>query len=57
MFEPIKARFASSCSKNGINDAAADTTCTVEIAIKSTSDGLTVIKSCLYRTGIELIVK
>ena len=27
MFEPIKARFASSCSRNGISDAATDTIC------------------------------
>ena len=46
IFDPINARFASSCSKNGIKAAAADTTCTVETAIKSTSSGLTVIKSC-----------
>ena len=27
MFEPINARFASSCSRNGISDAATDTIC------------------------------
>ena len=27
MFEPISARFASSCSRNGISDAATDTIC------------------------------
>ena len=27
IFEPINALFASSCSKNGINEAAIDTTC------------------------------
>ena len=27
MFEPISARFASSCSRNGISEAATDTIC------------------------------
>ena len=27
MFEPINARFASSCSRNGISEAATDTIC------------------------------
>ena len=27
MFDPINARFASSCSRNGISDAATDTIC------------------------------
>ena len=27
MFEPMSARFASSCSRNGISDAATDTIC------------------------------
>ena len=27
MFEPINARFASSCSRNGISDAAIETSC------------------------------
>jgi hypothetical protein len=27
MFEPISARFASSCSRNGISDAATETIC------------------------------
>ena len=33
IFEPINARFASSCSKNGINDAATDTICLGETSI------------------------
>jgi len=57
MFDPIKALFASSCSKKGIKDAAAETIWTFEIKIKSTSNGLTVKKSCLYRTGIEFADK
>ena len=27
MFEPISARFASSCSRNGMSDAATETSC------------------------------
>ena len=33
MFEPINARFASSCSKNGISDAAMDTSCLGETSM------------------------
>ena len=47
IFEPISALFASSCSKNGIKEAAIETTCIGEIAIKSTSEGVTLTKSCL----------
>jgi hypothetical protein len=33
MFEPINARFASSCSKNGISDAATETSCLGETSM------------------------
>ena len=33
MFEPISARFASSCSRNGISDAATETTCLGETSM------------------------
>ena len=39
MLEPIRARFASSCSKNGINEAAIDTSCFGETSIKEASLG------------------
>ena len=33
MLEPINARFASSCSRNGINPAATDTSCLGEMSM------------------------
>ena len=33
MFEPISARFASSCSRNGISEAATETTCLGETSM------------------------
>ena len=36
MFEPISARFASSFSRNGISDAATETSCFGETSMKST---------------------
>ena len=36
MFEPMSARFASSCSRNGISDAATDTICLGDTSMKST---------------------
>ena len=35
MFDPISARFASSCSRNGIKDAATDTICFGLTSMKS----------------------
>ncbi|OAV70656.1 hypothetical protein Barb6_01667 [Bacteroidales bacterium Barb6] len=52
MFDPIKARFASSCSKNGISEAAMDAICVGDTSIKSTSPEGTTGKSasCLDLT-------
>jgi len=36
ILEPIRARFASSCSRKGISPAATDTICMGETSIKST---------------------
>ena len=41
MFEPINARLASSCSKNGIIAVATDQTCRGDTSMKSTSSGRT----------------
>ena len=42
MFEPISARFASSCSRNGIIAVATDQICSGETSTRSTSFGPTV---------------
>ncbi len=42
MFEPISARLASSCSRNGIIAVATDQICSGETSIRSTSFGVTV---------------
>ena len=39
MFEPISARLASSCSRNGIIAVATDQICSGETSIRSTSSG------------------
>ena len=39
MFEPISARLASSCSRNGISDAATDTICDGATSMYSTRSG------------------
>ena len=44
ILDPIKALFASSFSKNGINDAATDTNCLGETSIYSMESGLDKIK-------------
>ena len=49
MFDPINARLASSCSRNGISEAAIDAICWGETSIKSTSDGSTTGKSASWR--------
>jgi hypothetical protein len=36
MFDPISARFASSFSRNGISDAATETSCFGDTSMKST---------------------
>ena len=42
MFEPISARLASSCSRNGIIAVATDQICSGETSMRSTSFGPTV---------------
>ena len=42
MLEPIRARFASSCSRNGIIAVATDQICSGETSTRSTSLGPTV---------------
>ena len=42
MLEPISARLASSCSRNGIIAVATDQICSGETSIRSTSLGVTV---------------
>ena len=44
MLDPIKALFASSFSKNGINEAATDTNCFGDTSTYSTNSGLAKIK-------------
>ena len=39
MFEPMSARFASSCSRNGISAAAIDTSCSGATSMKSIRAG------------------
>ena len=45
MFEPMSARFASSCSRNGISDAATDTSWFGDTSISVTSSGLVITTS------------
>ena len=49
MFEPMSARFASSFSRNGISDAATETSWFGETSIRLTSSGLAMTKSPLWR--------
>jgi len=39
MFEPMRARLASSCSRNGMSAAAMDTSCSGATSISSMSSG------------------
>ena len=41
VFDPINARLASSCSKNGIKEAAIEAICCGETSINSTWSGVT----------------
>ena len=52
MFEPISARLASSCSRNGIIAVATDQICSGETSIRSTSLGATVTywPACVRQT-------
>ena len=49
MFEPINARFASSCSRNGISDAATDTICAGATSMYSTLSAVDSMNSFLLR--------
>src|SRR5208283_2290506 len=51
MFEPIKARLASSFSRNGISEAATDTTCLGETSMKVIWSRAISIGSPLIRPG------
>ena len=58
MFEPISALFASSCSKNGIKEAATPTTIPEQRSINCTSSRLASIvsPSCLASTNSSTIL-
>ncbi len=45
MFEPIRARLASSCSRNGISEAATDTICFGDTSMKSIRSGVESVNS------------
>ena len=49
MLDPINARLASSCSRNGIKDAAIEAICVGETSINETSSGATTGKSAFKR--------
>ena len=49
MFEPMSARFASSFSRNGISEAATDTSWFGDTSIRVTSSALAMTKSPLWR--------
>jgi hypothetical protein len=49
MFEPIKARLASSCSRNGISDAATDTICAGATSMNWTLSAVESMNSFLQR--------
>ena len=51
MFEPIRARLASSFSRNGISAAATETTCLGETSIRSTWSLGSSVGSPLMRPG------
>ena len=53
MFEPIRARFASSCSRNGMSEAATDTICIGDTSMYSTSAGPFSVNSFSNRQEIR----
>ena len=57
IFEPIRARLASSFSRKGISEAAHETTCLGETSIKSMSSGLVIIKSPSLLHETNLVTK
>ena len=54
MFEPISARLASSCSRNGISAVATDQIWVGETSIRSTSFGATVDVLAVARAAEDL---
>ena len=58
MLEPIRALFASSFSKNGINEAATETSCFGETSIYSIVSGFDnkKFKFCLHETNSSTIL-
>jgi len=57
IFDPIKARLASSCSKKGIREAPTASICIGETAKKLTLLASTVINSLKERTGTIFVLK
>ncbi len=57
MFEPMSARFASSCSRNGMSAAATETSCFGETSMNSTLSRSTVTNSPPWRATIRSSVK
>ena len=57
MFEPIRARLASSFSRNGTSAAATDTSWLGDTSMRPTSSGLTWTYSAPLRQEISLLVK
>ncbi len=49
IFDPINARLASLCSRNGMSEAATETICRGDISTASSFDGETFTKSLMYR--------
>ena len=49
MFEPIRARFASSCSRNGISEAATETICEGATSMYSILSGPESVNSLRWR--------
>ena len=57
MLEPISARFASSCSRNGISDAATDTACDGATSMYSMRSGVDIVNSLRLRHETSSSVK
>jgi hypothetical protein len=53
MFEPMSTRFASSCSRNGINEAATETICLGLTSMKSILSGADKVNSFCVRHEIR----
>ena len=56
MFEPIKALFASSCSKKGIKEVETLTSCIGDISIKSTVPAGTTTNSSPFLISIPAFI-